>query len=98
MLKKKFRLPPGRFKSQDSFVSPFYVLKTAANNISGPRFAVVVSKRVNKSAVTRNKIKRTIRLCIEKNLNEKDKRDFLFIVKKEPKDFETLCNDLKKNL
>jgi ribonuclease P protein component len=98
VLKKKFRLPPGRFKAQDSFVSPLYVLKTAANNFSGPRFAVVVSKRVNKSAVERNKIKRMIRLCIQENLKENEKKDYLFLVKKELKDFQSLCEDMKKHL
>ncbi len=97
MFKKKFRLPPGNFKSEKSFISPFYVLKVAKNN-TGPRIAIVVSKKVSKKAVTRNKIKRMVRSFLEKNIKLEDNRDLLFLIKKEPEDYEELYKEINKNL
>ncbi len=98
MFKKKFRLPPDKLKPEKSFTSSLFVLKIAQNEKKGPRFGIVVSKNISKKAVSRNKIKRMFRRSIEENLNENDNRDFLFIVKKEPRNFEELDNEIKINL
>ncbi len=98
MFKKKFRLPPENFRPEKSFVSPFYVLKVAKNNEAGPRVGIVVSKKVSKKAVTRNKIKRKVRSFLEKNIKRGDNRDLLFLIKKEPEDYEELYKEINKNL
>lgn len=98
MFKKKFRLPPNGLKAEKSFVSPFYVLKVAQNDRPGPRIGIVVSKSVSKKAVVRNKIKRKIRAYLEENIKNNDGRDFLFIFKKEPEDYEEVYKQIEKDL
>lgn len=83
MLKKEFRLPKGHFKSEKVLSSPVYVLKLAKNGKPFSRFGVVVSKKVDKRATVRNRIKRKFRSCIESSLASiVAGYDFLFVFKK----------------
>lgn len=66
MLKKRYRLTKDKdfervFKQGSSAYVSSLGLKMAANSLGGPRFAILVSKKVSKKAVARNKIKRQIR-------------------------------------
>ncbi|MBI4994003.1 ribonuclease P protein component [Candidatus Wolfebacteria bacterium] len=65
MLAKKFRLQiqnwlNDRNKKIFSRKSEFFIIKSSSNNLGFSRFGVIISKKVSKSAVRRNKIKRII--------------------------------------
>lgn len=82
MLKKKFRLPLGKHYSFDaSFSTLSFLLKTRKNNLDYNRYGVVVSKRIEKTAVRRNKIKRMFFECMQKGVN-KEGYDIVCIAKK----------------
>jgi ribonuclease P protein component len=85
LLKRNNRLPSEVFRAEKTFSSSDFVLKISKNQISESRFGFVVSKKIDKRATARNRIKRTFRACIEEALeNIKPGLDFLFIVKKAP--------------
>lgn len=97
MLKKINRLPKGSFKGNILISSPFYLLKIAKNGKPFSRFGFVVSKKVSKKAVERNRIKRELRSFIHERLPKTVSGfDFLFISKKPIEDNKDLENDLKK--
>lgn len=85
MFKKENRLVPGvKFNNSQVFTVPQFVLKKTANRLSLNRFGIIVSKKVDKRAVVRNRIKRFFRMTLV-NLNGKMNagHDILLIVKKE---------------
>lgn len=102
MLKKQFRLPANtNFENSLKLKAPGYIIKVKKNNLDYSRFGFVVSKKIDKSAVKRNKIKRFFRSCIEINQDIIEKgKDFLFILNKKPeKDEKNLfCDSLLKLL
>lgn len=85
MLKKKYRLGSKAKVKFKSFLStPFFLLKISENNLANNRYRFIVSKKVDKRAVIRNKIKRMLSLCIEDIFEEtKTGYDMLFLAKKE---------------
>lgn len=88
MLAKKFRLPSSTvFKNASVFHSPFFSLRTQPNGLSNSRYGFIVSKKVDKSAVMRNSIKRKLRACIESHylINNKA-QDALFVIKAQAKE------------
>lgn len=85
MFKKENRLVSGvRFNNSFSSALPQFVIKIKNNNLSVNRFGIVVSKKIDKTAVGRNIIKRFFRTTLM-NLFEKmsSGHDILFIVKKD---------------
>lgn len=84
MLKKKFRLPKGiRFNNYDLISSPLFTIKTKENGFLFNRLATVVSKKIDKRAVFRNRIKRLINSCMQELCKQPTQGyDMLFIVKK----------------
>src|SRR3989344_8137003 len=64
MLAKKFRLPIQNWLKERKRIitrkSDFFIIKRSDNNLSFSRFGLVISKKVSKLAVSRNKIKRII--------------------------------------
>ncbi len=61
----------------------FLILKTAKNNLESSRFAFIVSQKISKKAVVRNKIKRKLREAVKNNLSEiKSGYDIVFFTKK----------------
>lgn len=84
MLKKKFRANPRtRIKPTSSFSNRFVALRFSQNNSSYNRYAFVVSKRIDKKATARNRIKRLVRKCIEeKDKDLKKGYDMIFIIRK----------------
>ncbi len=65
MLAKKFRLQiqnwlKNRNKKIISRRSDFFIVRMSANDLSFSRFGVIISAKVSKSAVKRNRIKRII--------------------------------------
>lgn len=98
MLKRQFRLPVTRATFAQRIHTPFYTVKFASNGLAYNRFGFVVSKQVDKKAVIRNLVKRKLRSCIEKRLDQiHPGHDFLFILKKEAvgKETDTLCVDIQ---
>ncbi len=83
MFKRENRLVPGvRFNNSYNFSVPQFVLKTKKNGLTLNRFGVVVSKKIDKRAVGRNKIKRVFRDTLyELNKNIIPGHDILFIVR-----------------
>ncbi len=97
MLKRKNRLPKIFFKHDRVVSSPFYNLKIRRNGELVSRFGFVVSKKIDKRATVRNRIKRKIRSCMEENLDKiVDGYDFLFILKKDIR--ENVCSNLFSQL
>ena len=83
MLKKENRLPRGFLKSESTINSYLYVFKIAKNQKNVSRFGFIVSKKIDKRATVRNRIRRKFRSCIEERLSEIERGyDFLFIFKK----------------
>lgn len=61
--------------------SEFFILRTSANNLDYSQFGVIISAKVSKSAVKRNKIKRIIYDFIRLNkLYEKGGKDVVITV------------------
>lgn len=84
MLKKKYRLlKETKFNKEDLYTCPFFVLRLAKNEKSFSRYGFIVSKKIDKRATVRNRVKRQIRVCIEDNFDKiKPGYDMLFILKK----------------
>lgn len=85
MLKKIYRLSVlRREKSEKTIPSSSFTLKYLINGDDVSRFAFIISKKIDKKAVIRNKIKRSISRVIEENLLEiVSGYNFIFIPKKE---------------
>ena len=108
MLKKVNRLAKAKdiekaFARGRTFFSPFFNIKFLVAP-GTPRFTVVVSTKVFKKAVSRNRLKRIIREYLRLNLSKFRRGSYMIMVKpkisKLPeadilKDFAYLCGKLK---
>ncbi len=84
MLKRKYRLGRERFDSARSFYSQLFTLKIKDNGLLFNRFGIITSKKLDRKAVIRNRIKRLISSCIEELFKDiKPGNDMLLIAKKE---------------
>lgn len=85
MLKKRNRLSAHvRLKNPSVKNLSIATLRIAHNNLAYNRFAFVVSKKIDKRATVRNRIKRQIRFCIEQVLEQLEPGyDMLIIIRKE---------------
>ncbi len=80
LLKKKTDIERA-FKKGRGFKEDFLLLKTVKNSLSSSRFGFVVSQKVSKKAVLRNKIKRRLKEIIREKLGKiKEGQDCLLIV------------------
>src|SRR4051812_40282115 len=64
-----------------SFFNPFFTLKFLQTKHEGRRFTVVVSTKVSKKAVERNRLKRIVREFVRLNLGRFAFGDYAVIVK-----------------
>ena len=85
MLKKKFRLSRvsklGRAKTINT---PFFLIKYIESGEIVSKFAFIISKRVDKKAVLRNKVKRFLSNAVIQSLSNLNKSyTVIFIAKKE---------------
>jgi ribonuclease P protein component len=87
MLAKKFKLPVQKFSASfpdgaaQGKRNKYFILKARENGLGRGRFGVVIGKKVSKSAVARNAIKRAVFNSIKaEKINEKETGDFLIIV------------------
>ena len=58
------------FQEGKSFKNNFLILKIAQNNLKESHFGFIVSKKVSKKAILRNKIKRRLRDIIRQNIKD----------------------------
>lgn len=90
------------YKHGKTIRTPKISLVFANNTRNHQRFAVVISKKVIKSAVGRNRIRRRVYEAIRLNLPEfKDKKDCIFVLYSktlENMDFLELKNEIKSLL
>ncbi len=103
MLAKKFRLPiqsfgrPGSNQKIKIVRSEYFTVKSKPNDLGFSRFGAVVSRKVSKSAVRRNKIKRMIFNFVRLNkLHLKPGSDFLIIVS--PKTSQLAKNEIEEKI
>lgn len=97
MLKKIFRLPKTKLNKAQTFTLQNVVLKVSENGIGAKRFGFVVSKKIDKRAVVRNKTKRILRTFVQERLDKiKSGYDFLFIAKSSVENNSKLEELLKK--
>ena len=85
MLKKRNRLSkPFAKKNALNFSSSLFNIKIYDNSEEISRFAFVVSKKISKSAVLRNKTKRVLAKAAEETLEKiKETKDVVIIAKKQ---------------
>lgn len=85
MLKKDYRLKVlKKNNGAKTITSFFFTLRFWENRESLSKFAFIISKKIDKKAVIRNKIKRSLARVLEEILTEiKPGYNFVFIVKKE---------------
>ncbi|HNV97396.1 MAG TPA: ribonuclease P protein component [bacterium] len=87
MIAREFRISRKKdfdiiLKSKLKFYSNNFVLRFSKNELSKSRFCVVVSKKISKKAVIRNKIRRRVYEIIRLNYNKiKPGFDFMILVK-----------------
>lgn len=99
MLERKYRLQAKeKFTKATTRHTPFFTLKIVHNHLPYNRFGFVVSKKIDKRSVVRNRFKRRFRSCIERFFQDMGKgKDFLFILHNQGvvASTETLCSSLK---
>ncbi len=83
MFKKKYRLNPRiRLENTSRIQTVFFALTLAKNQLIHNRYGFIASKRIDKRAVVRNRVKRRVRACIEQmTSNIKNGYDMLFVLK-----------------
>lgn len=65
MLKRIHRLSSVRLKNAINVKGEFISFKYSSNDLEYPRFAFVISKKIDSRSVVRNKLKRKLSLSIE---------------------------------
>ena len=84
MLERKYRLLVPISKTAQLFSTPQFSLRVSKNGESVSRFGFIVSKKIDKRAVVRNRVKRLLRRVIEENIKKiAAGYDFLFIIRSE---------------
>ncbi|HVZ59086.1 MAG TPA: ribonuclease P protein component [Patescibacteria group bacterium] len=83
MLAHQNRLPHStRLHRGKTLQLPFFLFKYAPNTKQGVRFGVVISKRIDKRATRRNRMRRLLHAYIQRHLTEfAPNHDYLFILK-----------------
>lgn len=99
MFKRETRLT-GRVVKGKTISFPNLNLKIAKNGKDLSRFGFVISKKVDKRATVRNRIKRKLRNCLEEKMEKISKGyDFLFIIKgntEKTNYCDMICSELNK--
>lgn len=65
VLKKEYRVPRITLQNPRIISTPYFLLRIAKNNISVTRYRFTVSKKVDKRAVVRNKLRRKMSASIQ---------------------------------
>jgi len=81
MLARQYRLPRSvAFHNARVLVTPYFKVLVRENNLSHNRFGFVVSKKIDKRAVMRNRLRRILATAVSQNLLS-DSKDMLLMVK-----------------
>lgn len=86
MLKKNHRLSKEKdikftTKRGRNFFTPYFVVKFVSKKESAPRFAIIVSTKVSKKAVVRNRIKRVAREALRRQINKFVPGDYIIVMR-----------------
>lgn len=100
---KKYRLNDKKIiqacsaKGKRNF-SDYFIIKYLSNDLE-KKFAIVITKKFDKRATKRNRLRRQVRSAIIKNINSIKSGYYLIMLKNETAevDFENLSSDLLKN-
>lgn len=87
MLKKQNRLAKVEGVQGKIFSSKLFSIKVSKDILTEPKFAFVVSKKISKSAVVRNRTKRVLQKAIEEILEKISKENKVVIYSKKELDF-----------
>jgi len=100
MLVKKFRLPVKEFlaKKPKILKANYFSFRYLPNQLSFGRFGVVISKKIEKSAVKRNKIKRIIFNFLRKQENSREFSGFDILIMPSKKVFGLGKEEIKKEI
>lgn len=107
MIAKKYRVPREKIafilRKGEEKASEFFIIRSVPNMESFSRFRTIVSRKIEKSAVKRNSLRRKIYESIRLNLKEnltKGPKDIILIPKKKilQKTFEAIKEDLKLSI
>jgi ribonuclease P protein component len=102
MLKRTFRFKAqNRLNHPASFTTPSLLVKFSSNQLPYSRFGFIISKKVDKRATVRNRVKRMIRSCIEASLPQiKSGYDMLYIIRKQAADQtrDQICQEVQTTL
>lgn len=83
MLPKAYRLPATiKLRAPQSISLPFFRIQVEENNLACSRFGFIVTKKIDKRAVIRNRLKRVLREAVKELLQTTKGYDVLFIVTK----------------
>jgi len=91
----------GAQKSPRSSKTNFLIIKTAKNGLEMPRVGIVVSKKISKKAVVRNKVRRRLSVTIKgqfENIKKGTDNIFIALPGIEKKDFSEIKEIVKKCL
>ena len=84
MLKRENRLSKiVRGSGEKKYFSPLFHVRVSENNTDKARFGFVVSKKIDKRAVVRNKTKRVLREAAKALIDRVLGKDIIIIAKKE---------------
>ncbi len=65
MLKREYRIPRIKLANPRTIAIPYFIVRISKNNLSISRFRFNVSKKIDKRAAVRNKLRRRMSHCIE---------------------------------
>ena len=83
MLAKQYRLLAStRLSNPQNISTPFFRIAVKENTLGHNRFGFVVSKKIDKRAVVRNRLKRVLREIAGQYVRGEKGQDVLFIVTK----------------
>jgi len=83
MLKRKNRLSKiSKRAGEKKYFSPLFSVRISDNKDGKTRFGLVVSKKIDKRAVVRNRTKRVLRMVAEEFLKDLIGKDVVIIAKK----------------
>jgi len=83
MLKRKNRLSKiTKRAGEKKYFSPLFIVRISDNKDGKTRFGLIVSKKIDKRAVVRNRTKRILRMVAEELLEDLIDKDVVIIAKK----------------
>ncbi len=87
MLKKRYTIRKKKdfkkiLKQKKAFRGKYFIVKKIENDLDYSRLGVIISTKVSKKAVVRNKIKRQIKACFKEFLTDDSFKNFnlVFVV------------------